>query len=43
MPDKFKDQSGHVVTTDLDIVENEQLRALMKKGTALRDLYEMKS
>ena len=38
--DRFKDSSGHVCTTDLNIVENEQLRALMRKGTTFRDRYE---
>ena len=34
--EKFKDHSGHVCTTKLDIIEDPTLRNLMKKGTTFR-------
>ena len=39
MPSKYHDQSGHVVTTDLSIVEYEPLRRDMKSGTTFRRDY----
>jgi len=38
--EKFKDASGHVVTTDLQIVEQEDLRKRMQAGTTFRSDYE---
>ena len=38
---KFKDASGHVCTTNLEIVSDEYTRNLMKKGTTFRDLYQI--
>ena len=40
VPDKFKDASGHVVTTDLQIVEQDELRERMKAGTTFRSDFE---
>ena len=39
MPAKYKDESGHVVTTDLSIIDNEGLRARMEAGTTFRGEY----
>ena len=39
MPAKYKDESGHVVTTDLSIIENDRLRACMQAGTTFRGEY----
>ena len=36
MPAKYKDESGHVVTTDLSIIDNDRLRAHMQAGTTFR-------
>ena len=39
MPSEFKDRSGHVVTTNLDVVEDDVLREAMKMGTTYRNNY----
>ena len=39
MPNKYKDASGHVVTTDLSIIPNTRLRTHMKAGTTFRGSY----
>lgn len=39
LPDKFKDASGHVVTTDLSVINNASQRKLMEKGTTFRDQF----
>lgn len=39
VPNKFKDKSGHVVTTNLDIVDNDEVRKLMKARTTFRHEY----
>ena len=39
MPSKFKDGSGHVVTTDVSIIKCLELRKLMQAGTTFRDDY----
>ena len=39
MPAKYKDESGHVVTTDLSIIDNDGLRAHMEAGTTFRGEY----
>ena len=38
-PARFKNSSGHVVTTDLQIVDNKDLREYMDKGTTFRTDY----
>ena len=37
---RYKDKSGHVATTDLNVVRNDTMRHLMQKGTTFRDEYE---
>jgi len=39
VPAKYKDASGHVVTTDLSIVQNDLARSFMQKGTTFRHMY----
>ena len=40
VPDRFKDASEHVVTTDSRVVEHDGLRKRMQAGTTLRSDYE---
>ena len=39
MQSKFKDESNHVVTTNLKIVDNIDLRDVMQAGTTFRDTF----
>ena len=39
MPAKYKDESGHVVTTDLSIIDNDGLRAHTEAGSMFRGEY----